>query len=99
MERWGMKVEDPDRLARLSGESIYKEVSAISQEGENAARLKRINQVFALISRLQIRPTLHKSQNRYFELAMQKSDDQGTDPLWLREFVFLGINLGVRIEF
>jgi alpha-amylase/alpha-mannosidase (GH57 family) len=99
MERWGMKVEDPDRLARLSGESIYKEVTAIGQEGENTSRLKRINQVFALISRLQIRPMLHKSQNKYFEMAMQRKDDQGTNPVWLREFVFLGINLGVRIEF
>lgn len=99
MERWGMKVEDPDRLGRLSGESILKEVVAIGQEGENTARLLRLNKVFSLINRLQIRPMLHKSQNTYFEQAMRMKDEEGTNPDWLREFVFLGINLGVRIDF
>ena len=99
MERWGMKVEDPDRLARLSGESILHEVQLTGQEGENISRLKRLNKVFSLINRLQIRPMVHKSQNLYFEQAMRRRDEEGTNPDWLREFVFLGINLGVRIEF
>lgn len=99
MERWGMKVEDPDRIGRLAGQSILKEVSSIQMEGENMSRLKRLNRAFSLINKLQIRPLLHKSQNLYFELATHKKDEEGTDPEWLREFVFLGINLGVRIEF
>ncbi|MFM9074292.1 MAG: DUF3536 domain-containing protein [Bacteroidota bacterium] len=99
MERWGLKVEDADRVSRLAGESIHQEIRRIETEGESTGKLVRLNHVFSLMNRLQLRPNLHKSQNLYFELATKKKDETGTSPEWVREFVFLGINLGVRIEF
>ena len=99
MERWGLVVDDPDRIARLAGESIFKEIRRIEGEGENTGRIVRLNKIFALLKKLQIQPKLHKSQNLYFEFAMRKKDEQGNNPDWIREFVILGINLGVRIEF
>ena len=88
-----------DRVSRLAGESILQEIRRISSEGESAGKLVRLNHVFSLLNRLQLRPSMHKSQNLYFELAMRKKSATDTNPEWLREFVFLGINLGVRIEF
>ena len=99
MERWGMKVEDADRVARLAGESIYRELRRVEGEGENTSRLLRLNKVFGFLNKLQIRPNLHKSQNLFFGFAMKKKHEKENKPDWIREFVFLGLNLGVRIEF
>jgi len=99
MDRWGLKVEDADRVSRLAGDSILEEIRRIGMEGESTGKLVRLNHVFSLLNRLQLRPSLHKSQNLYFELATRKKAETDTDPEWVREFVFLGINLGVRIEF
>lgn len=99
LERWDMRVEDTDKLARLAGDSIFRELRRAESEGENTSRLLRLNRMFGLLQRLQIRPMLHKSQNLYFEFANRKKTEQDNDPDWIREFVMLGINLGVRIDF
>jgi hypothetical protein len=61
--------------------------------------LLRLNKTFGFLNKLQIRPNLHKSQNLFFSFAMKKKNEKENKPDWIREFVFLGLNLGVRIEF
>jgi alpha-amylase/alpha-mannosidase (GH57 family) len=100
MERWSLKVEDSDKLARLAGESIFKELKRISNERQNAKRIHRLNRVFPLLVKFNIEPNLHYSQNLYFEISQEtlKKGVQTFDTEWVEHFKLLGENLGLKIE-
>lgn len=100
MERWSLKVEDSDRLARLAGESIFKELKRINSERQNAKRIHRLNRVFPLLIKFNIEPNLHHSQNLYFEIS-QETLEKGSnsfDNEWIEQFTLLGENLGLKVE-
>jgi Domain of unknown function (DUF3536) len=100
MERWNLKVEDNDRIARLAGESIFKELKRINSERQNAKRIHRLNRVFPLLTKFEIEPNLHHSQNLYFEIS-QETLEKGTqsfDDEWVEQFTLLGENLGLKVE-
>jgi alpha-amylase/alpha-mannosidase (GH57 family) len=100
MERWNLKVEDSDRIARLAGESIFKELKRISSERQNAKRIHRLNRVFPLLTKFNIEPNLHHSQNLYFEIS-QETLEKGAhsfDNEWIDHFLLLGENLGLKVE-
>jgi alpha-amylase/alpha-mannosidase (GH57 family) len=100
MERWNLKVEDSDKLARLAGESIFKELKRISNERQNAKRIHRLNRVFPLLVKFNIEPNLHYSQNLYFEISQetQEKGGQAFDNEWVEHFKLLGENLGLKVE-
>jgi hypothetical protein len=100
MDRWSLKIEDPDKLSRMAGESIYKELKRISSERENVRRIQRLNRMFPILAKFNLEPNLHKTQNLYFEISM----DNKTKPVvekeseWVDYFNLLGANLGVKVE-
>lgn len=100
LARWNLKIEDPGKVERLAGESIFKELKRISNERENAKRLQRLNRVFPLLEKFNLDPNLHKSQNLYFEISIEHRNNpigaQETD--WMEQFNLLGDNLGVKVE-
>lgn len=100
MERWNLKVEDSDRLARLAGDSIFKELKRISSERQNLKRIQRLNRVFPLLTKFSIEPNLDYSQNLYFEIFMEnkKKVEAMGDQEWKDQFILLGENLGVKVE-
>ena len=100
LERWNLKIEDSDRLARLAGESIFKELKRISSERQNSKRVHRLNRVFPLLTKFSIEPNLHSTQNLYFEISVEISENgvQDTDKDWLEQFTLLGKNLGVIVR-
>lgn len=100
MERWNLKVEDSDRVARLAGESIFKELKRISSERQNAKRIHRLNRVFPLLTKFNIEPNLHHSQNLYFEISQEtlKKGAQTFDNEWMEHFHLLGENLGLKVD-
>ena len=100
MERWNLKVEDGDRVARLAGESIFKELKRISSERQNAKRIHRLNRVFPLLTKFNIEPNLHHSQNLYFEISQETLEKgaQDFDNEWVEHFLLLGENLGLKVE-
>jgi hypothetical protein len=69
--RWNLKIEDTGKVARLAGESIFKELKRISSERENLRRLQRLNRIFPLLNSFNIEPNLHNTQNLYFEISME----------------------------
>jgi alpha-amylase/alpha-mannosidase (GH57 family) len=99
MERWSLKIEDSDRLARLAGESIFKELKRISSERQNLKRVQRLNRVFPLLTKFAIEPNLHHTQNLYFEISVENKENekQKVDAEWLEQFMLLGDNLGVKV--
>lgn len=100
LDRWNLKIEDPGKLSRLAGESIYRELMRIRSEGENVKRLQRLNRMFPILDKFNLDPNLHKCQNLYFEIATENKKRQFTDADndWLDSFNLLGSNLGVKVE-
>jgi alpha-amylase/alpha-mannosidase (GH57 family) len=100
LERWNLKIEDPEKLARLAGESIYRELKRISHERENSKRLQRLNRMFPLLKKFNLDPNLHKSQNLYFEISRERKtrNQEDKEQEWLDYFKLLGANLGVKVE-
>ncbi len=100
MDRWSLKIEDPDKLSRLAGESIYKELQRINHERENVKRMQRLNRMFPILDKFKLEPNLHKSQNLYFEIAKEYKNNQATEKIseWVDYFNLLGANLGIKVE-
>jgi alpha-amylase/alpha-mannosidase (GH57 family) len=96
--KWRLNIEDVDRLERMVGESIIRELRRFSQEAENYTRIERLNRLFPLLSKLNLSPNLYKSQNLYFELAKANAVHDRHSPEWKKEFVLLGENLRVKID-
>ena len=99
LERWSLKIEDIGKIARIAGESIFKELKRISSERENIKRIQRLNRIFPLLLKFHIEPNLHNSQNLYFEISMEnKEKDSELDKDWLEQFNLLGDNLGIKVS-
>ena len=99
LEKWNLKIEDPDRVAQLAGTSIFKELKRIRSESENVKRVQRLNRLFPLLAKFKIDPNLHYSQNLYFEMAMDNAKKLQQKSLtdWAEQFQLLGDNLGVKL--
>jgi hypothetical protein len=95
LDRWNLKIEDRGKLSRLAGESIFKELKRISSESENVKRIQRLNRMFPLLEKFELKPNLHKSQNYYFQLSTENRE--GESPEWVEQFKLLGENLGVKV--
>ena len=100
MDRWSLKIEDPDKLSRMAGESIYKELKRISSERENVRQIQRLNRMFPILAKFNLEPNLHKTQNLYFEISMEnkKKPVVEIESEWVDYFNLLGANLGVKVE-
>jgi alpha-amylase/alpha-mannosidase (GH57 family) len=95
---WDLKIEDPGKVERFAGDSIFKELKRIGAEGESFKRIERLNRLFPLMIRFNLHPNLYKSQNLFFEIASQISQNSGRSPEWLKQFSLLGDNLGVKVD-
>ena len=98
MVKWGLNIEDPDKVERLAGDSIFKELRRINAERSNTRRIERLNRLFPLLKQFKLAPNLYKSQNLYFEISMENgSEAKGTINDWTSQFKQLGENLGVKV--
>lgn len=96
--RWDLRIEDPGKVERFAGESIFKELKRIAAEGDNHKRLERLNRLFPLMERFNLRPNLYRSQNLYFEIAKSIHQSGSRSKEWLHQFNLLGENLRVKVE-
>lgn len=97
MIKWELRIEDIDKVERLAGESIFKDVKRISTEDDNPKRIERLNRLFPLLRKFNVRPNLAQSQNLYFEISVQNRTGNLRSPEWIRQFKALGENLGVKV--
>ncbi len=98
LAKWDLKIEDPDKVARFAGESIFKELKRISGEGDNFKRVERLNRLFPLMAKFDLNPILYKSQNLYFEISKQNKAHDSHSEEWVKYFSQLGDNLGVKVD-
>ena len=96
--KWRLNIEDPDKVARLAGESIFKELKRISAERNNTKRIERLNRVFPLLKQFKLEPILYQSQNLYFEISRQQNGEVANKSQWNKQFKLLGENLKVKVE-
>jgi alpha-amylase/alpha-mannosidase (GH57 family) len=95
---WDLRIEDPGKVEKFAGESIFKELKRIAAEGDSGKRIERLNRLFPLLIKFNLKPNLYKSQNLYFEISRSIQLNNGRSDDWKRHFVQLGNNLGVRVE-
>ncbi len=101
IHRWNLKIEDPGKVERIAGESIYKELQRINSERANIKRIQRLNRLFPVLEKLKLEPNLYLSQNLYFQMSLEHKEKQVQNELhseWLEQFSLLGDNLGIKVE-
>jgi alpha-amylase/alpha-mannosidase (GH57 family) len=96
--KWELSIDDTDKVERLAGESIFKELRRIASEGDNPKRVERLNRLFPLLKKFNIKPNLSKSQNLYFEISLANRDNESRSPEWMKHFNILGDSLSVKVE-
>lgn len=97
LSKWELNIEDKDKVSRLAGESIFKELKRISAERSNIKRIERLNRAFPLLKQFRLDPILYQSQNLYFEISREEEvENSSHKPEWIRQFRLLGENLGVK---
>jgi alpha-amylase/alpha-mannosidase (GH57 family) len=98
MVTWDLRIEDPGKVEKFAGESIFKELKRISAEGDSHKRIERLNRLFPLLIKFNLKPNLYKSQNLFFEISRAIQDNNGRSEEWKKQFALLGNNLGVKAE-
>lgn len=99
LNKWRLTIADPDKVARLAGDRIFKELKAIAEEEfENQKRIERLNRVFPLLLKFDLKLNLYKSQNHYFFMSRQHTHQNGHSEAWIKQFNQLGENLRVKVE-
>lgn len=101
IERWNLKIEDPEKISRLAGDAIFRELKRISSESENVKRLQRLNRMFPLLRKFKLEPNLNQVQNLFFEISVENRERNKVEANqeWSDHFTMLGNNLGVKVEF
>ncbi len=94
---WDLRIEDPGKVEHLAGESIFKELKRLAAERESLKRIERLNRLFPLMVRFNLRPNLYRSQNLYFEIWRDSADNDSRSPEWMHQFTLLGENMGVKV--
>lgn len=99
MEKWELSIEDPGKVERLAGDSIYKELKRISAERSNVKRIERLNRVFPLLEKFKLEPNLYKIQNLYFLISKENGVESTSSSKreWIHQFKVLGENLSVKV--
>lgn len=95
---WDLRIEDPGKVEKYAGDSIFKELKRIGSEGDSYKRIERLNRLFPLLIRFNLRPNLYRSQNLYFEISRAIEKSNGRSEEWKKQFADLGKNLGVKVE-
>lgn len=95
--KWDLRIEDPGKVERLAGESIFKELKRIANERDSLKRIERLNRLFPLLVKFHLHPNLYRSQNLYFEISKDNSDNDTRSPEWMEQFTLLGQNMGVKV--
>lgn len=98
LAKWELRIEDPGKVSRLAGESIFKELKRINAERSNIKRIERLNRIFPLLKQFKLEPILYQSQNLYFEISREEeAETLSHKPEWVKQFKLLGENLGVKV--
>jgi hypothetical protein len=99
LDKWNLKIEDPDKVSRLAGECILRELKIVSDGSDGLKRIQKLNRLFPLLRTFKLSPNLHHAQNLYFEMSIEPGKHKDAESQeWQDQFMMLGTNLGVRLS-
>ncbi|HQQ97431.1 MAG TPA: DUF3536 domain-containing protein [Cyclobacteriaceae bacterium] len=100
LARWSLKIEDPGRVERIAGESIFRELQRVAAERDNLKRIQRLNRLFPILHKFKLEPNLYLSQNLYFQMSLENKEGKhpNLNADWKDQFSLLGDNLGIKVE-
>ena len=98
LAKWKLNIEDTGNIEILAGESVFRELKRVAEDGDNAKRIERLNRLFPLLKKFKLSPNLYKSQNLYFRIFKQTNQADAHSLEWNKQFNILGDNLGVKVE-
>jgi hypothetical protein len=98
LAKWKLNIEDTGKIEILAGESVFRELKRVAEDGDNAKRIERLNRLFPLLKKFRLSPNLYKSQNLYFRIFKQADQADAHSLEWNKQFNTLGDNLGVKVE-
>lgn len=97
LEKWNLTIDDSLSLEKYASDAVFSALKRVRKHPSDTDRLKRLNQFFAYLESLKLKPELYKSQNLYFEMHNDSSLRNNVSETWLDQFRVLGERLGIRV--
>ena len=97
---WGVSMTDEKGFKLAASERIYAEMKLADYVGIPLSKVERLNEILTVLSNMNIKINVWKSQTLYFNLLKQYESGSRTylNSEWEREFLKLGNLLDVRTK-
>ena len=97
---WGVSMTDEKGFKLAASERIYAEIKMADYIGIPLSKVERLNEILTVLSNMNIKINVWKSQTLYFNLLKQYESGSRTylNSEWEREFLKLGNLLDVRTK-
>ena len=69
LKHWQVKLNDEEAVRHAIGERIYREIELINMDESSAARMEWLNDVLAIVQKMDLKPDVWKSQNVFYLLT------------------------------
>ncbi len=97
LEKWNLTIDDSLSLEKYATDAIYAALKRVRKHPTDIDRLKRLNQFFNYLERMQLKPEMYQSQNFYFEIYNDESLIGQVSDEWREQFNRLGGRLGILV--
>lgn len=99
MKRWQIDLDDAEGISHLIGLRLDREIAQLDHTANAFGGLQWINEVLDLLTEMQIKPDLWRSQNRFYRLARgcRKGEWTYVNTSWQAAFERLAMHLKVRV--
>ena len=91
-----MKFDHSLSLEQHAAKTVFKALERISSDKGNVERIDRLNSFLETLEYFELRPSLYKSQNLYYEISINQKDCGLDNAEWYKSFERLGNHLRVK---
>ncbi|MCG8386612.1 MAG: DUF3536 domain-containing protein [Cytophagales bacterium] len=95
-EKWDVKFDHSLSLEQHAAKTVFKALERISSDKGNVERIDRLNSFLETLEYFELRPSLYKSQNLYYEISINQKDCGLDNAEWYKSFERLGNHLRVK---
>ncbi len=98
LDKWNVVLDDKASFNLAAGERIFEEISTLAVHSESITKIQLLNDILEVLSGLNLKIDVWKSQNGYFSLLKEFKSGKLEYPSleWLNAFTRLGDLLTVR---
>ncbi len=95
-EKWNVTFDHSLSLEQHASSTVYKALERIASDKGNVKRINRLNSFLDILEYFELKPSLYKSQNLYFEISINQKDCGLDNAEWYKAFEKLGVSLKVK---